>query len=166
MIWSSVTNVFSCASISIASTQVTGLDDNYIKQGGNSLGAAATIGTNDAQSLVLETNNGPRVTINSSGNVGIGRAPTSYLVDVNGTLNANEIRVGGSLISSGVQGAITTVAVLGNSCSTVGQLAKDASGNLMVCDDTPSALTTADCSALGVGAVTFDENGEIYVCAN
>jgi hypothetical protein len=40
--------------------------------GGNTLGAAATIGTNDAYDLNFETNNTTRMTILSTGNVGIG----------------------------------------------------------------------------------------------
>lgn len=43
--------------------------------GGNTLGATATLGTNDAQSLVFETNNTAFMTTNSSGNVGIGTTP-------------------------------------------------------------------------------------------
>ena len=46
------------------------LDDLAAVKGGNT--GALTIGTNDATSLTLETNNTARVTVNSAGNVGIG----------------------------------------------------------------------------------------------
>lgn len=46
-----------------------------ILNGGNTNGATVTIGTNDAQSLVFETNNTAFMTTNSSGNVGIGTTP-------------------------------------------------------------------------------------------
>lgn len=50
-----------------------GLTDVFVN-GGNSFGAAATVGTNDAQSLQLETGNVVRMTVDTSGNVGIGQA--------------------------------------------------------------------------------------------
>lgn len=43
-------------------------------QGGNSFGAVATLGTNDNNSLVFETNDASRVTIDTTGNVGISAA--------------------------------------------------------------------------------------------
>lgn len=52
----------------------------FFAQGGNSLGSAAVLGTNDAYSLTLETNSNPRVTILSTGAVGINEtAPTGDL---------------------------------------------------------------------------------------
>ena len=45
---------------------------NYILDGGNTKGSNLLIGTNDNFNLALETNGLPRVTILSSGNVGIG----------------------------------------------------------------------------------------------
>jgi hypothetical protein len=47
---------------------------NAFIQNGNSFGAAALLGTNDAQNLQFETNGTVRMTISSSGNVGIGTA--------------------------------------------------------------------------------------------
>lgn len=49
---------------------------NAFVQNGNSFGATATLGTNDAQSLVLETNNTAAVTITSAQAVGIAKALT------------------------------------------------------------------------------------------
>ena len=53
-----------------------------ILNGGNTTGSTVVIGTNDAQSLQLETNNSPAVTILSSGNVGIGTTSPAYALDV------------------------------------------------------------------------------------
>lgn len=48
--------------------------------GGNSYGAAATLGTNDNYALNFETNNTTRMTIDNVGYVGIGTAtPTNNL---------------------------------------------------------------------------------------
>jgi hypothetical protein len=53
--------------------------------GGNTLGAAATMGTNDAYDLNFETNNVTRMTILSGGNVGIGTAAPGSKLTVSDT---------------------------------------------------------------------------------
>ncbi len=50
----------------------TSLASGFFQQGGNSFGTTATLGTNDANNLALETGGSTRMTINTSGNVGIG----------------------------------------------------------------------------------------------
>jgi len=50
--------------------------------GGNSFGASATLGTNDANSLAFKTNNATRVTIDNSGNIGVGTATAYGLMDL------------------------------------------------------------------------------------
>jgi hypothetical protein len=65
----------------------------------------------------------------------------------------------------GLQVSVSTVATQGTNCSTPGQMAKDSSGTLMVCDNSPSTLAGADCSAAGAGAITLDSQGNMYVCA-
>ncbi|WP_413943972.1 hypothetical protein [Bdellovibrio sp. HCB-162] len=53
-------------------------DTTYFKQGGNSFGAVATLGTNDSRNLVLKTNNTTRMTILSGGSVGFGTQALSW----------------------------------------------------------------------------------------
>jgi hypothetical protein len=53
---------------------------NSFVQNGNSFGGAAVLGTNDNNTLGFETNNTTRMTIDTSGNVGIGTASPGYLV--------------------------------------------------------------------------------------
>ena len=58
----------------------TTLDGDYFKLGGNSFGELATLGTNDNYNLAFETNGTTRMTIDTSGNVGIGTtSPTTNL---------------------------------------------------------------------------------------
>ncbi|KYG61595.1 hypothetical protein AZI86_17990 [Bdellovibrio bacteriovorus] len=48
-----------------------------ILNGGNSTGSSVFVGTNDAQSVSLETNNIPRLTITSGGNIALGGTTTT-----------------------------------------------------------------------------------------
>ncbi|AFY00762.1 tail fiber domain-containing protein [Bdellovibrio bacteriovorus] len=50
--------------------------------GGNSFGAAATLGTNDNYGLNFETNGSPRMTISNGGAVGIGTTSPSFNLDI------------------------------------------------------------------------------------
>jgi hypothetical protein len=68
---------------------------NAFIQGGNSFGATALLGTNDTQNLNIETNGLVRMSISSSGEVGIGRTPistvrlaTSGTIAVHDTVNS------------------------------------------------------------------------------
>ena len=68
---------------------------NTFVQGGNSFGATALLGTNDNQNLQLETNGSVRMTISSSGNVGIGTiSPSRALEIVNSSAPQLRIRDG------------------------------------------------------------------------
>ena len=50
--------------------------------GGNSLGSALTIGTNDNYSLNVETGGSSRVTVTSAGNVSIGVVNDNYMLSI------------------------------------------------------------------------------------
>ncbi|UYL09085.1 hypothetical protein B9G69_000655 [Bdellovibrio sp. SKB1291214] len=62
-----------------------GITDAFVR-GGNSFGAAASIGTNDSNQLTIKTNNTDRITIDAAGNVGIGGAPAYKAHIRNGVL--------------------------------------------------------------------------------
>ncbi|MES2931044.1 MAG: tail fiber domain-containing protein [Patescibacteria group bacterium] len=59
---------------------------NAFIQNGNSFGSLATLGTNDANALVFETNNTERVRITSGGNMGVGTNPATFKLEVAGNL--------------------------------------------------------------------------------
>ncbi len=73
--------------------------------GGNSFGALATLGTNDNFNLALETNNSTRMTITTSGNVGIGTTNPGQRLDVAGFVRSTS---GGFIFPDG---SIQTTAV-------------------------------------------------------
>ncbi|MDG0815493.1 tail fiber domain-containing protein [Bdellovibrio svalbardensis] len=54
----------------------------FFLNGGNSFGAAATIGTNDNNSFAIKTNNITQVTVDTNGNVGIGTGLPNASVDI------------------------------------------------------------------------------------
>ncbi|XGC80312.1 tail fiber domain-containing protein [Bdellovibrio bacteriovorus] len=58
-----ISGIMGCSSLSTA---------GVFANGGNSFGAAATLGTNDTQDLFFETNGNPRMSINSGGQISLG----------------------------------------------------------------------------------------------
>ncbi|HIA37496.1 MAG TPA: hypothetical protein EYN89_12395, partial [Flavobacteriales bacterium] len=71
-------------------TQLNNSSSNEFIDGGNSFGAIATLGTNDGYGLAIETNGTERMTINSSGKVGIGALTPSANLHVKSS-SAGEI---------------------------------------------------------------------------
>ena len=59
---------------------------NAFIQGGNSFGTTALLGTNDNQSLALETNGSEKIRIDTIGNVGIGKTLPNAKLDVSGSV--------------------------------------------------------------------------------
>ena len=71
----------------IASTDVNTVA--YVP-GGNSFGATATLGTNDSYGVSIKTNNVARMTIDSSGNVGVGDSSPSSKLTVSGQMRLTQ----------------------------------------------------------------------------
>ena len=66
--------------------------------------------------------------------------------------------------TGGIQSGVSASQTLGGACTILGTLVKDASGKLLVCDDTPSTIKDGTCSTFAPGAITFDDKGAQYVC--
>lgn len=80
--------------------QPVGACASCITDGGNAFGTSISVGTNDANNLILKTNGTDQVTLDTSGQVGIGVSP-GYKLDVNGDVNVaagNAFRIGGTAI--------------------------------------------------------------------
>ena len=89
--------VLNAVSSSFASTaSFLNSTTNAFIQNGNSFGTTALLGTNDNQSLALETNGTTRMFISSSGNVGIGETAPTFKLVVTDTNNYKGILVNGS----------------------------------------------------------------------
>ena len=78
---------------SLVSSDLPGLDSSYLKQGGNSFGAAGTFGSKDVNSVSLITNNVSRLTISSTGLVGIGTPIPQAALDVYGLASSSSLLV-------------------------------------------------------------------------
>jgi len=102
---SSITgSLFGTASWAVSASQA--LTASFLSgaflQNGNSFGATAILGTNDTQNLQFETSGSVRMTISSSGNVGIGTvSPISTLSVAGGNININDgYSIGGNALGS------------------------------------------------------------------
>jgi hypothetical protein len=65
----------------ITCADVSALAASFVN-GGNSFGATATLGTNDANDLNIETNNVIRMTVLANGNIGVGTTSPSHDFDI------------------------------------------------------------------------------------
>lgn len=136
--------------ISISQTVVT--NDNGFLQGGNSFGATARLGTNDNQSLVLETNNTARVTINTSGELQIesGNLRTPDIFNLYVSSFTDPVLRAGNLLGAPI--AVVNGALLVQQASGGG-------GGLIVYDNNDDAVLSVSPSArktvFGTDTTTF-----------
>jgi hypothetical protein len=110
---------------------------NYILDGGNTKGAAITIGTNDANILNFETNSTNRLSIAAGGNVGIG---------VGAIAPVEKLTVVGNISSNGtayLSGAIIRQ-MLPTSTATGNRLVTVETNGTLTYKESPAGTTTLD----------------------
>jgi hypothetical protein len=106
-------------SLNISGSLTISGSTNAFVQGGNSFGATALLGTNDNQSLALETSGSTRMFISSSGDIGIGTITPSDKLSISaGNIlidNGRRLKwVDGSFIEGAGASSIMTFRSLGN----------------------------------------------------
>jgi hypothetical protein len=101
-------------------------------QGGNTFGATASLGTNDANNLTIKTANVVRATFDQSNNLYLGlgatnAAPTAFNVAATGSTTAGT--AGAALTVQGGAGATTTTGSAGGNLTLAGGSSVGGSGN-------------------------------------
>jgi hypothetical protein len=128
--------------------------------GGNSFGAAATIGTNDGYALNFETNNTTQMTVLSTGSVGIGTSsPSANLkLQVNGAAasTVNIINSGGAVDLS--LGNVHYLKSVGGSVISLSNIASGGSYTLVIYDTTQTTYTFTGCT----NSYFSPANGQTY----
>lgn len=76
------------------------VNNGFVKIGGNTIGSALSIGTNDNQQLNIKTNNTNRIIIANDGSVGIGTSPTTGKLHVSGVVGAEGLSITNNTTSS------------------------------------------------------------------
>lgn len=86
------------------------VNNGFVKIGGNTIGSALSIGTNDNQQLNIKTNNTNRIIIANDGSVGIGTSPTTGKLHVSGVVGAEGLSITNNTTSaySGINKNATT----------------------------------------------------------
>lgn len=150
------------------------LDDTFFRQNGNSFGTTAVLGTNDNNALQLETNGSTRLTITSSGNVGIGTSTPATLLSVAGdAFFQNSIGVG--IEPFPVTGTISLNRTGGDSAlvffedgTQVGQLRGDGTTNKIQFSNSGASRFpfTLDLTTENVGIGTTTPEGRLTLVAS
>lgn len=143
--WSTVSGTWDCAAITGFVATTTGFAQN-----GNSFGAPAVLGTNEAQPLHFETDSTTKMTILANGNVGIGDTNPAETFTIEKASGANQFH------QRSLNGAVThTMEAVGSSTGIISLVA--GTGWTV-----PSNYSTAlDFAASGYDGVAFQSAANI-----
>jgi hypothetical protein len=153
---------------------MTATASNVFVNGGNSFGAAAVLGTNDANSLSLETNGVNRMTIDATGatsftgSVAAASISTSGNIAATGTISASNFSGSHSGTSSGTNTGDVTVSgqnyiTISGQALTVGQInlgGTHVTGTLGIVNG-GTGSTTAATARTNLGAAASGANSDI-----
>jgi len=158
----SVTN--GAGSITIANTGAAAtcsVSSSYACNGGNTLGAALTLGTNDTNTVVFETNNATRFTLSSGAATLTGNGATT--LTSSGTMTLNSATASSLNIDSGTIGDInigtsanSKTINIGNTTGTTGINIDSGSGNINLRPGGSGTTANVQIGAGGAGSTTPD----------
>jgi microcystin-dependent protein len=118
------------------------IDNRYLQLTGGTMtgdlmfsGATRYIGTSDSNNFVIKTNDSDRLTVSSTGQVGVGKTPSSQL-DVAGDINFT-----GNITEDGVEIFTGVIAAFNGSCPTGWTEYTDAQGRAIIGAGQGSGLT-------------------------
>ena len=126
-----------------AYNSVTTLSSNWILDGGNSKGSNLLIGTNDAFNLNLEANNSVRLTVLSSGNVGIGTQLPNQNLTVVGNISASGYVAGNTNMNVQPASATTYNIAITDNGGVIGSLNNAAGLTAIIVGTYPVGFQTA-----------------------
>lgn len=110
-------------------------------------GGKSPNGVASAGHVVMKTNNAERVRVDDSGNVGIGTSTPAYNLDVNGSVNATSLYVGGTAIGS-LYASVSSVTTAQNTANSAASSASTAQSAANTAQSTAnSAQSTANSAA-------------------
>jgi hypothetical protein len=134
---------------------------DYVNVTGDTMSGSlvANGGIGATSSLTLGVASGTAITINNQQRVGIGvAAHSSYKVDVNGTINATALKVGGTTLTEVVQDIVGGM-VTGNTESGIGVVYQDGDGTLDFNVSDPTITLTGDVT----GSATMTNLGNVSI---
>ena len=159
-----------------------------IESGGNLFkflvnSTGATIGTVNPISFSLQTDGSSRLTFDAFGNVGVGKVPSNFKLDVNGVVNATGFNRGGipwkiqtgdlddnSVTSAKIVDQSVTTNELANSAVTTSKLAPNSVTQSVIADNAITtqklALNAVTSNTIANNSVTSVKVGDLSITTN